>query len=166
MQCVATATPHLPLFGASNSKAKLSQIQFRRNPNGYEEDGDGSEVSLLPLTPHVKSITSTSKPFVKHCVKLRLSSSYRHSHGSVLVVCTTPVRSDEFYFVFFPPPCFPLNYVFTTHIELGFCVIVSYVFDSRRFMSPFMNFQCIHGCWNLIVFCSFRVTVEIDGGSC
>ena len=57
--CVATATPHLPPFGASNSKAKLSQIQFRRNPNGYEEDGDGSEVSLLPLPPHVKSITDS-----------------------------------------------------------------------------------------------------------
>ncbi|XP_057492095.1 uncharacterized protein LOC130777695 [Actinidia eriantha] len=97
MQCVisnwaSTATPHLPLFGSSNSKAKRSKTQFLRNPNVYEEeDGDGSEGSL-PLPPHVKSITSTSNPFVKHCVKLRLSSSYRHSHGSVLVVGTTPVR--------------------------------------------------------------------------
>ncbi|KAH6784501.1 tRNA/rRNA methyltransferase family protein [Perilla frutescens var. hirtella] len=46
----------------------------------------------FPLPPNVESITSTSNPFVKHCVKLRQSSSYRHLHGSVLVVGTTPVR--------------------------------------------------------------------------
>ncbi|KAF5193048.1 tRNA/rRNA methyltransferase (SpoU) family protein [Thalictrum thalictroides] len=40
----------------------------------------------------MKSITSPSNPFVKHCVKLRQSSSYRHSHASVLVVGTTPIR--------------------------------------------------------------------------
>ncbi|KMT09306.1 hypothetical protein BVRB_6g134040 [Beta vulgaris subsp. vulgaris] len=45
-----------------------------------------------------KSITSTSNPFVKHCVKLRHTSSYRHSHASVLVVGSTLIREIyEFY---------------------------------------------------------------------
>ncbi|XP_043712125.1 uncharacterized tRNA/rRNA methyltransferase slr1673 [Telopea speciosissima] len=45
----------------------------------------------LPLPSHVKSITSPSNPFVKHCLKLRQSSTYRHFHGSALVVGTTPI---------------------------------------------------------------------------
>lgn len=39
-----------------------------------------------------KLITSSSNPFVKHCLKLRNNSSYRRSHASVLVVGTTPIR--------------------------------------------------------------------------
>ncbi|XP_078149273.1 tRNA/rRNA methyltransferase (SpoU) family protein [Carex rostrata] len=38
-----------------------------------------------------KTITSVSNPLVKHCVKLRLSSSYRRSNGSVLIVGLTPI---------------------------------------------------------------------------
>lgn len=38
------------------------------------------------------TISSPSNPFIKHCVKLRQSSSYRHLHGSVLVVGLTPIR--------------------------------------------------------------------------
>ncbi|KAH7661947.1 RNA methyltransferase TrmH family protein [Dioscorea alata] len=37
------------------------------------------------------SISSPSNPFVKHCVKLRLSSSYRHSSRSAIVVGLTPI---------------------------------------------------------------------------
>lgn len=57
-----------------------------------------------------KLITSASNPFVKHCLKLRNNSSYRRSHGSVLVVGSTPIRSPPlfsayilvlFYWVFF-----------------------------------------------------------------
>lgn len=47
---------------------------------------------IITLPSHIKSITSTSNPFVKHCVKLGQSSSYRHSHGSVVVVGSTPIR--------------------------------------------------------------------------
>ncbi|KAK8942459.1 hypothetical protein KSP39_PZI008810 [Platanthera zijinensis] len=36
-------------------------------------------------------LSSPSNPFVKHCVKLRLSSSYRRSQGSALVVGLTPI---------------------------------------------------------------------------
>ncbi|WVZ24797.1 hypothetical protein V8G54_003341 [Vigna mungo] len=39
-----------------------------------------------------KLITSASNPFVKHCVKLRNSSSYRRAHASALVVGATPIR--------------------------------------------------------------------------
>ncbi|CAL5197179.1 unnamed protein product [Lathyrus oleraceus] len=39
-----------------------------------------------------KLITSASNPFVKHCLKLRNNSSYRHSHGSVILVGATPIR--------------------------------------------------------------------------
>ncbi|XP_058069427.1 uncharacterized protein LOC131218714 isoform X2 [Magnolia sinica] len=37
-------------------------------------------------------ISSPSNSFIKHCLKLRQSSSYRHSHASVLVVGLTPIR--------------------------------------------------------------------------
>ncbi|KAJ6840040.1 spoU rRNA Methylase family protein [Iris pallida] len=37
------------------------------------------------------TITSTSNPLVKHCVKLRQSSSYRRSQSSALVVGLTPI---------------------------------------------------------------------------
>lgn len=54
--------------------------------------GENASEKMLSFPPKVKSITSTSNPFVKHCVKLRLSSSYRHLHGSVLVVGAILVR--------------------------------------------------------------------------
>ncbi|OUZ99763.1 tRNA/rRNA methyltransferase [Macleaya cordata] len=44
------------------------------------------------LPSHVEFISSPSNPFVKHCLKLRQNSSYRHSHASVLVVGTNPIR--------------------------------------------------------------------------
>ncbi|XP_068466061.1 uncharacterized protein [Phaseolus vulgaris] len=42
-----------------------------------------------------KLITSPSNPFVKHCLKLRNSSSYRRAHASALVVGATPIRFQE-----------------------------------------------------------------------
>lgn len=54
--------------------------------------GENASEKMLPFPPKVKSITSTSNPFVKHCVKLQQSSSYRHFHGSVLVVGAILVR--------------------------------------------------------------------------
>ncbi|XP_057984482.1 uncharacterized protein LOC131169304 isoform X1 [Hevea brasiliensis] len=96
----AVSPPHLNL---SNSKPRLSiaspnqpqtQTQKISQYRYYNSDGDidnSAEVKFT-LPAHVKSITSTSNPFVKHCVKLRHSSSYRHFHGSALVVGTTPIR--------------------------------------------------------------------------
>ncbi|KAK9279283.1 hypothetical protein L1049_012962 [Liquidambar formosana] len=71
------------------TKLSISQThtQFARNPHDNDD-----VVGTLPLPSHVKSITSPSNPFVKHCLKLRHSSSYRHSHGSALVVGATPIR--------------------------------------------------------------------------
>ncbi|XP_057530446.1 uncharacterized protein LOC130808909 [Amaranthus tricolor] len=57
-----------------------------------------SVIKSTQLPSSAKSITSTSNPFVKHCVKLRQSSSYRHSHASVIVVGSTLIREiHEFY---------------------------------------------------------------------
>lgn len=95
MQCTNTSwvsTVHPPLIRTSNSQTMLSisqtHTQFARNPHDNDD-----VVVTLPLPSHVKSITSPSNPFVKHCLKLRHSSSYRHSHGSALVVGATPIRS-------------------------------------------------------------------------
>ncbi|KDP29796.1 hypothetical protein JCGZ_18731 [Jatropha curcas] len=100
---VPTVSP--PPLNLSNPKARLltaspnhAQIQIRTEKTFeyryYDSDGDISSLAEVkfPLPSHVKSITSTSNPFVKHCVKLRHSSSYRHFHGSALVVGTTPIR--------------------------------------------------------------------------
>ncbi|GJS25270.1 tRNA/rRNA methyltransferase, SpoU family protein [Tanacetum coccineum] len=68
-----------------------------------------STTAQVILPSYVKSITSTTNPFVKHCVKLRNSSSYRHSHGSVLLVGTTPLSSlSTFYLI--PRPGLDLEF--------------------------------------------------------
>lgn len=59
------------------------QEQRTSHHTHHGSDGDGKP----------KLITSVSNPFVKHCLKLRNSSSYRCSHGSALVVGATPIRS-------------------------------------------------------------------------
>ncbi|KAL4582827.1 hypothetical protein LXL04_007388 [Taraxacum kok-saghyz] len=76
------------------SNTHLSLTLPTKTPNSHGVVGDSNSSEATPSIPpfHVKSITSTSNPFVKHCVKLRNSSSYRHSHGSVLLVGTTPLR--------------------------------------------------------------------------
>ncbi|KAM7276311.1 hypothetical protein ACFE04_018177 [Oxalis oulophora] len=75
----STSTLSLSLPKFSNKK-KVTKLSAATNPNGGH------------LPSHVKSITSTTNPFVKHCLKLRDNSSYRHSHGSALVLGVTPVR--------------------------------------------------------------------------
>ncbi|XP_038904874.1 uncharacterized tRNA/rRNA methyltransferase slr1673 [Benincasa hispida] len=83
MQCSCVSWSSNLKLGPSFSKSKLSSI------NQAETIDFAARVSL---PSHVKAITSTSNPFVKHCVKLRFSSSYRHYHGTVLVVGATPIR--------------------------------------------------------------------------
>ncbi|XP_021728219.1 uncharacterized protein LOC110695273 [Chenopodium quinoa] len=78
-----------PTIKTSNYQTRKQRIESCHNLK------NGSNCLLTESTrspPTAKSITSTSNPFVKHCVKLRQSSSYRHSHGSVLVVGTTLIR--------------------------------------------------------------------------
>ncbi|KAF2285315.1 hypothetical protein GH714_042357 [Hevea brasiliensis] len=99
--CVAAVFPQ-PL-NHSNSKPRLStaspcqpqtQTQKISQFRYFNTDGDidnSAEVKFT-LPANEKFTTSTSTPFVKHCVKLRHSSSCRHFHGSALVVGTTPIR--------------------------------------------------------------------------
>lgn len=92
MQCtniISVTTIH-----PRNSHSQFSVAQRQtHHPQSNFEDYDVK----LPLPSHVKSITSTSNPFVKHCHKLRQSSSYRHRHGSVLVVGATPIRFHAYH---------------------------------------------------------------------
>ncbi|KAG9155360.1 hypothetical protein Leryth_024733 [Lithospermum erythrorhizon] len=89
-----TSTPPLRPTKPRNSKAKAYKYEtmneFLRSsmPNNAFSAGKS-----IPLPSHVKTITSTANPFVKHCLKLRENSSYRHRHGCVLVVGSTPIRT-------------------------------------------------------------------------
>ncbi|CAE6153314.1 unnamed protein product [Arabidopsis arenosa] len=71
--------------------AQLPRTQIQINLL-IDVGSDKSPATRVSLPSHVNSITSTSNPFVKHCLKLRQSSSYRHAHGSVLVVGAIPIR--------------------------------------------------------------------------
>lgn len=106
MQCTYTAwgpTAYPPLPKTITVKSKLSSAktqiptrysahEYSNNNNNININADADDGKKFALPYHVKNITSTSNPFVKHCLKLRQSSSYRHSHGSALVVGTTPIR--------------------------------------------------------------------------
>ncbi|URE00359.1 SpoU rRNA Methylase family [Musa troglodytarum] len=59
--------------------------------DGTDQDSSWSSSLSPPFLRWPARITSASNPFVKHCVKLRLSSSYRRSCGSALVVGLTPI---------------------------------------------------------------------------
>ncbi|KAH1082581.1 hypothetical protein J1N35_022342 [Gossypium stocksii] len=94
----ASYPPHLKLLNQnSNIPIPKTKTQFQRKCldsrfDDIDDDADGSGLRKFALPSHVKSITSTSNPFVKHCLKLKNSTSYRHSHASALVVGTTPIR--------------------------------------------------------------------------
>ena len=102
----ASTISYPPQLKLLNENSNLSitktktQVQRKSLDNRFENnedddiDNDGGVSGLLKfaLPFHVKSITSTSNTFVKHCLKLKTSSSYRHSHASALVVGTTPIR--------------------------------------------------------------------------
>ncbi|KAK0603591.1 hypothetical protein LWI29_006528 [Acer saccharum] len=95
MQCIYTTwTPPLSKLTSTKSKLSTGNIQTQIHINKDDDVGvdDDSVGEKFRLPSNLKSITSTSNPFVKHCLKLRHSSYYRHSHGSVLVVGTTPIR--------------------------------------------------------------------------
>lgn len=75
-----------------NSFKDSFAASYNNNGGGGGGGDDNSSVETLCLPHHVKLITSPSNPFVKHCLKLRQSSSYRHLHASVLLVGSTPIR--------------------------------------------------------------------------
>ncbi|XP_047322633.1 uncharacterized tRNA/rRNA methyltransferase YsgA [Impatiens glandulifera] len=104
MQYAATSWPAiqlLPTVRASSNEQRTIISDGRssnQSLNRPDDNDDNSGGGVSPATfqslshYHLKSITSPSNSFVKHCLKLRLSASYRHSHRSVLVVGTTPIR--------------------------------------------------------------------------
>jgi hypothetical protein len=79
---------------------------FRRHPfrrvvcsaGQHQKPGpswEGAAVAspAFPTIPaHVHTITSPSNTFVKHCIQIRQSRSYRDEANSVLVVGGTPLR--------------------------------------------------------------------------
>ncbi|KAL0350197.1 UNVERIFIED_CONTAM: putative tRNA/rRNA methyltransferase YsgA [Sesamum radiatum] len=103
MQCLNKFLISTTLFSLNNSpnsrnnppifQPRITTRKSYHSPEAYDDnDSEIASKKRIPLPPNVKTITSTSNPFVKHCVKLRQSSSYRHFHGLVLVVGTTPIR--------------------------------------------------------------------------
>ncbi|XP_050204596.1 uncharacterized protein LOC126654695 [Mercurialis annua] len=88
--CLPSKTPPPPLNLTNWNPSTKSATN---SPNERIGDTDNLAAQLkFPLPTHLNSITSTSNPFIKHCVKLRSSSPYRHAHASALVVGTTPIR--------------------------------------------------------------------------
>ncbi|KAF7829268.1 putative tRNA/rRNA methyltransferase ysgA [Senna tora] len=90
-----------PSFKTSSFQSRFSVAPPQTRTEGSSDhsnvangDSFGSNDDILPAISDVKSklITSGSNPFVKHCLKIRNDSSYRRSHGSVLVVGSTPIR--------------------------------------------------------------------------
>ncbi|KAL3527568.1 hypothetical protein ACH5RR_012224 [Cinchona calisaya] len=104
MQCINSillSTNPSPLKFKANSPSDFhprtqllccSKPSYKAKTDENDNENGQNSIKTLPLPNHVKTITSTSNPFVKHCLKLRQSSSYRHSHGSVLLVGSTPIR--------------------------------------------------------------------------
>ncbi|THU65387.1 hypothetical protein C4D60_Mb05t03100 [Musa balbisiana] len=67
-----------------------------RPPASGSFDSHCLRKSPIHATHPPARITSTSNPFIKHCIKLRISSSYRHSFDFVVVVGLTPILSVSF----------------------------------------------------------------------
>ncbi|KAI4325865.1 hypothetical protein MLD38_031229 [Melastoma candidum] len=74
-------------------------IRRRQQQQQPPRPSSGSPTSLPPKEKEVgvDHISSVSNPFVKHCVRLRCSSSHRRSHRSLLLVGTTPIREVRDY---------------------------------------------------------------------
>ncbi|KAL6560860.1 hypothetical protein OROHE_006037 [Orobanche hederae] len=102
MQCLSKFISTIPFSLTNSPSSRTDTPVFRPTSRTHKIhyratsfDDTGSNIASrkrIKLPQNVETITSTSNPFVKHCVKLRQSSSYRHVHGSVLVVGTTTTR--------------------------------------------------------------------------
>ncbi|KAK4742917.1 hypothetical protein SAY87_000918 [Trapa incisa] len=87
MQCMgilySSAFNHLP---------ELKFSILRADQPLADEQSRSLKCRRASIECNTKIVTSTSNPIVKHCMKLRQNSSYRHSHGSTLIVGMTPIR--------------------------------------------------------------------------
>ncbi|WOG84466.1 hypothetical protein DCAR_0103649 [Daucus carota subsp. sativus] len=88
---ISSSSLHLKLPLLVCESRPHSSFQNSTHINGGGGGGEDDNLTCC-LPKHVKLITSPSNPFVKHCLKLRQNSSYRHLHASVLVVGSTPIR--------------------------------------------------------------------------
>lgn len=68
-----------------------------RSIQSKSPDGKMDKTSRVELPSHVNYISSVANPYIKHLVKLRQSTPYRHSVGSVVVVGSTPLREVSEY---------------------------------------------------------------------
>lgn len=79
----------------------LGSCRTKTNPirsiQSKSPDWKMDKISQVELPSHVNYISSVANPYVKHLVKLRQSTSYRHSVGSVVVVGSTPLREVSEY---------------------------------------------------------------------
>ncbi|KAL7143875.1 hypothetical protein ABFS83_08G220700 [Erythranthe nasuta] len=90
-----TSSPNSPANKSSNFQPGSRTHRVHLSPRAHSDDGSKiASKKTITLPPNATTITSTSNPFVKHCVKIRQSSSYRHFHGYVLVVGATPISRE------------------------------------------------------------------------
>nr|AFK37647.1 unknown [Lotus japonicus] len=93
MQCCSSTLHYATVFYPQTHKvvkARSFQPRLSVTPPPHKTHTQETRTSHDDDKP--KLITSASNPFVKHYLKLRNNSSYRRSHGSVLVVGATPIR--------------------------------------------------------------------------
>ncbi|XP_030548516.1 uncharacterized tRNA/rRNA methyltransferase slr1673 [Rhodamnia argentea] len=90
--CLRLPVDPIPISGAKPPPTRRDTTHFRKTVRGPVKQTRTPTATKSLVPNNVELLTSTSNPFVKHCVKLRQSSSYRHSHSSALVVGTTPIR--------------------------------------------------------------------------
>lgn len=98
MQCCSSTLHYATVFYPQTHKvvkARSFQPRLSVTPPPHKTHTQETRTSHDDDKP--KLITSASNPFVKHCLKLRNNSSYRRSHGSVLVVGATPIRFAPFF---------------------------------------------------------------------
>ncbi|KAG6507360.1 hypothetical protein ZIOFF_032702 [Zingiber officinale] len=89
------ASPTLRPVSCSLANLSSPSPNIRCQGRGRRVSDSEGEEQLAPSSPPFlrppARITSAFNPFVKHCVKLRISSSYRRSCGSALVVGLAPI---------------------------------------------------------------------------
>lgn len=78
---------------SASTSFRVRVLRLNPTKSRYDDSVISIGTPSVPTLPsNVDFISSPSNPFVKHCLKLRQSSSYRHSHSSVIVVGTNPIR--------------------------------------------------------------------------
>uniref|UniRef100_A0A7C9DPN0 Uncharacterized protein n=1 Tax=Opuntia streptacantha TaxID=393608 RepID=A0A7C9DPN0_OPUST len=121
-------TLHDKIAGAHyREKGPVSVLRTQRIKSS-QHFGKGSSSLVLQTAcfpANLKSITSTSNPFIKHCVKLRQNSSYRDSHGLALVIGTTLIRILEILAHY-------LDQLWHSNGMVSFCSLDAAIHSTRR----------------------------------